>query len=175
MRKIGKIFKFLIPVIALATLGVFMIGAGRRERATVEKNKALVMRKLEVWNKGDMALADEVYSSDTIRYIDTAPEGSIRGRDALKQYIMAVRTAWPDMHITVIDMFAQGDKVALHWAFRGTSTGVVEGWPPPTGKEMVFEGVDIYRFADGKLVEDWCFQQDLAMFYQWGMKLVPAQ
>jgi len=133
------------------------------------------MRKLEVWNKGDMALADEVYSSNAIRYVDTVPEGIIRGREALKQFIMACRTAFPDLHITATDMIAEGDKVALHWVLRGTCTGVVEGWPPPTGKEIVFEGVDIYRFADGKLVEDWCFQQDLVMFYQWGMKLVPAQ
>jgi len=176
MRKIGQIFRFLIPVIALAALMVFLVGAGRRERARLEKNKALVARwDEELWNKGNMAVADEIVASNHIRHEDTLPEGIIRGREALKQLIMACRTAWPDLHVTEIDVFAEGDKVATHWVLRGTFTGVVEGWPPPTGKEMLFQGAIIFRIADGKVAESWCYLQDLVLMSQMGMKLVPAQ
>jgi len=175
MRKIGQIFRFLIPVIALVALVVFMTGAGRRERATVEKNKAVVMRKLEAWNTGNMAIADEVYASDIVRHADTVPEGIIRGRDALKQYIMACRTAWPDFHGTALDVVAQGDKVVVRWKITGTFTGQVEGWPAPNGKETVFECLEMYRLAGGKIVEDWYYGQDTYVWYQMGLKLVPAK
>jgi len=130
MRKIGQIFRFLIPVIALAAVVVFLTGAGRRERATEEKNKALVMRwSDELWNKGNMAVADEIIDSNIIRHDDTVPEGVLRGREAMKKLIMASRTAWPDFHDTPIHVIAQGDKVVWHSVCRGTFTGKVEGWP----------------------------------------------
>jgi len=176
MRKIGQIFRFLVPVIALATLMVFMTGAGRREKATLEKNKALAMRAgEEVWNKGDMAAADEIYASNYIRHQDTFPEGIIRGRDAYKQHIMGCHTAWPDWHMTLKDMWVKGDKVVDWWVISGTFTGKVEGFPPPTGKETAFEVVCIHRIAGGKIVEDWIYLQDLVLMSQMAMKLVPAE
>jgi len=175
MGRIGKIFRFLLPVIALVALVVFMTGAGRRERATLERNKAIVIRYgEEVWNKGDMAVVDEIIASNYIRHDDTLPEGAIRGRDAYKKYITACRTAWPDFHCTATDVIAQGDKVVVRWADRGTFTGD-PGWGiPPNGKEVAWEDLVIHRIAGGKIVEDWSFNQDLSLFYQMGMKLVPA-
>jgi len=176
MRKIEQIFRFLIPVIALVALVVFLVGAGRRERATIQKNKALVMRSAEeVWNKGNMAVADEIYASNYIRHQDDLPGGIIRGREALKQFVTNCRTIWPDWHMTLLDMVAEGDKVWDYWAIRGTFTGKVEGFLPPNGKETPFECVIIHRIAGGKDVEDWCFFQDLNLYSQLGMKLVPAE
>jgi len=174
MRKIGQIFRFLVPVIALAALVVFLVGAGRRERATVEKNKAIVMRCLEVWNKGDMAVADEIYADNFIRHQDDIPGGIIRGREPFKQYVMACRIAWPDFHVTIKDMIGEGDMVAIRVLINCTFTGAVEGWPPPNGKEMAFECLELIRFAGGKYAEQWTFVQDLTLFSQMGMKLVPA-
>jgi len=179
MRKIGQIFRFLIPVIALVALVVFMTGAGRRERATVEKNKAIVMRDFEVWNKGDMAALDEIYASNCIYYTHPGtgnPEGILRGREALKQHIVNCRTAWPDLHLTLMDdMIAEGDKVVSRWKLTGTFTGKVEGWPPPTGKEVAFDGVDIAHLAGGKIVEIYDYYREGTLHYQMGLKLVPAQ
>jgi steroid delta-isomerase-like uncharacterized protein len=173
MRKIGQILKVLIPVIALGVLVVLMTGAATR----LERNKAILMRALEAWNKGDMPAFDEVYASDVIRHDDTVPEGVLRGREALKQHVMNCRTAWPDFRVTLADgnMIFQGDKAAARWVISGTNTGVVEKWPAPTGKKMVWEVLEMYRFAGGKIVEDWAFNQDLVLFYQWGLKLVPAE
>jgi len=181
MRKIGQIFRFLIPVIALVALVVFLTGAGRRERATVEKNKAIVMRDFEVWNKGDMAALDEIYASNCIYYTTPGsegnPEGILRGREALKQHLVNCRTAFPDLHITLMDdLIAEGDKVACHWAWRSTFTGVVKEWGiPPTGKEVTFDGITIYQIAGGKIVKLWEYYRELTLWYQMGMKLVPAE
>ena len=175
MRKIGQIFRFLIPVIALVALVVFMTGAGRRERARLEKNKALIMRyDEEFWNKGDMAVADEIVATDYVRHHSAAPKGILRGREALKEWVTGLRNAWPDFHCTAEDVIAEGDKVVVRYAIRATFKRELAGIPP-TGKELTFESLLIHRIAGGKVVEDWVFDQELAMMYQMGMKLVPAK
>jgi len=179
MRKIGQIFGFLIPVIALAALVVFLAGAGRRERATLEKNKAILMRwNDEVWNKGSMAVADEIVASDCIRYITPSPgnpEGILRGREAIKQLVMACRTAVPDWRAVAKDVIAEGNKVAVRWANRGTFTGRVEGFPLPNGNKLAFDTMMIFHIAGGKIVKMCEFNRDITMYYQMGLKVVPAQ
>ena len=170
MRKIGKIFRFLIPVIALVALVVFMTGAGRRERARVEKNKAILIRDgEEVFNKGDMAVVDELYASDYVRH--TAGQPDLQGREALKQHVKAIRTAWPDFHCTPEIMVAEGDKVAVRWRITGTHTGTAWGIPP-TGNKTDFVSVIFHRIAGGKKVEDWVVDET-AVSLQMGFKLVP--
>ena len=170
MRKFGQIFKFLIPVIALVALVVFMTGAGRRERARLEKNKAIVLRAgEEFWNKGDMAVADELYATDYVRH--TAGQPDLQGREALKEHLKAVHTAWPDFHSTIEIMVAGGDKVAVHWRITGTHQGTAWGIPP-TGNKADFLSVIFHRIAGGKIVEDWVVDET-ALLLQMGFKLVP--
>ncbi len=166
MRKIGKIFSFLIPVIAVAVLVVFMIGTGRRERARLEKNKAIILRDgEEVWNKGDMAAVDELFASDYVRHVAGQPD--LQGREALKQYVKECRTAWPDFHSTPEIMVAEGDMVAVRWRITGTHTGTAWGIPP-TGNKTDFLSVIFHRIADGKIVEDWAVADELALLQQLG-------
>jgi len=170
MRKIGQIFRFLIPVIALVALVVFMTGAGRRERATLEKNKAIVMRwNDEIWNKGDMAVADELLTSDHVRHI--AGEPDLVGPEAMKQKITETRTAWPDWNSTSEMMIAEGDKVMVRWRCTGTHTGTAWGLPP-TGNKANFIADVIFRIVGGKIVESWEVYET-ACLLQLGLKLVP--
>ena len=170
MRKIGQTFKILIPVIALVALVVFLVGAGRRERARLEKNKAIVIRDgEEVWNKGDMAAVDELFASDYVRH--TAGQPDLQGREALKQHVKAIHTAWPDFHCTPEIMVAEGDKVAVRWRITGTHQGTAWGIPP-TGNKTDFVSVIFHRIAGGKVVEEWEVNET-AMLLQIGFKLVP--
>ena len=173
MRKIGKIFRFLIPVIALVALVVFMTGLGRRERARLERNKAIVARSNEAWNTGNMAIADQCYAEDIVRYQAHSPE-PLRGREAFKQHMTACRTAWPDFRATAEYIIAEGDKVVSRWMCTGTHEGTA--WDiPPTGNEMKFESWTIGRIADGKIVEEWECTDTATLFQQMGFKLVPAE
>ncbi len=69
--------------------------------------------------------------------------------------VTAMRTAVPDLQLTVEDMVAEGDKVVVRWTFRGTHTGVSASGTPPTGKPLTALAIGIYRFVDGKIAEDW--------------------
>ena len=78
---------------------------------------------------------------------------SLGGVEALKAVITAFRTSFPDLHFTVEEIIAEGDKVAYRWTSHGTHQGEYEGIAP-TGKPITATGITILRIVDGKVVED---------------------
>jgi steroid delta-isomerase-like uncharacterized protein len=87
-------------------------------------------------------------------------------------YVAALRDAFPDVHITIEDQVAEGDRVVTRWTARGTHTGAFQGIPP-TGKRGSMTGIDINRFADGKVVECWTNADDLGLLQQLGVIPTP--
>jgi steroid delta-isomerase-like uncharacterized protein len=81
------------------------------------------------------------------------------------------RSAFPDMRVTIEDLVAEGDKVAARWSVTGTHRGELMGIPA-TGKRVTVTGIEINRFAGGKLVEHWESFDQLSMMQQLGV--VPA-
>jgi steroid delta-isomerase-like uncharacterized protein len=116
-----------------------------------EENKAIVKRIVqEIWNGGNLDLADELIAPD---YVDNVSgTGSQVGPNGFKEAVNGVRDAFPDFVITINDMIAEDDKVVLVWTFIGTHKGELMGIEP-TDKLIEFDGIYLYRFKDGKLVE----------------------
>ncbi len=116
-----------------------------------EENKAIVKRIVqEIWNGGNLGLADELISPD---YVDNVGgSGTPVGPEGFKDAVNGVREAFPDFAITINDMISEDDKVAMVWTFIGTHKGELMGIAP-TEKLIEFDGVYLYRFKDGKLVE----------------------
>lgn len=136
---------------------------------SAEQNKMSIRRWVEVaWNSGNLAIADEVYSSD---YLLHDPAGPIHGTEALKQFVATFQTAYPDIHATIEDMIAEGDKVVWRYTVRGTHEGEFMGIAP-TGKSITLTGILISRFADDKVVEDWNNYDALGMMQQ--LTVIPA-
>jgi steroid delta-isomerase-like uncharacterized protein len=118
-----------------------------------EDNQALVRRYIEeVINKGNTAAIDELVAPDYLGHGIGAPE--IKGRESLKQRMTLIRTAFPDVHITIEDVVATGDKVATRTTFHGTHKGEYLGIAP-TGKTVSATGIGIMRIANGKIQENW--------------------
>jgi len=116
-------------------------------------NKALVRQVIEeLWNQGNLAVADELYAVDCVRReLDAADE--TRGVEAIKQRVTTFRNAFPDLHLTVDELIAEGEKHALLWSFTGTHTGELEGIAP-TGNKVSGSGISIGRIVNGKSVEE---------------------
>ena len=113
---------------------------------SVEENKAFVQRYVEEpWNKGNVDALDELCD----------PNFSLEGQgvEPFKAVIRAFRTSFPDLHFTIEEMIAEGDKVAYRWTARGTHQGEYDGIAP-TGKTITATGITIIRIVDGKVVED---------------------
>ncbi len=116
-----------------------------------EHNKAVIRRLFEeVWNHGDLAVADEIVDANMIDHV-TRP-GNPMGLEGFKQNVTMHRRAFPDLEITSDDQIAEVDKVAVLWTARGTHMGELMGIAP-TGKPIEVRGLYLYRLAGGKLVE----------------------
>ena len=117
-------------------------------------NKSLVRRYLEgVFSKHDLALIDETMSSDFVEYqnYDSSGEKPIN-REEWKKVSQMFLSAFPDLHCDIMDVIAEGDKVACRWISRGTHKGTYMG-VAPTNKQVTIPGISIFRIVNGKIVE----------------------
>jgi steroid delta-isomerase-like uncharacterized protein len=120
----------------------------------------------EGFNDGNLATIDEI-TAEGFRNHDPADGGEYAGRDGFKRQIQMYRTAFPDLHITIEDIFQSGDEVALRWTARGTHRGDLMGLAP-TGVQMTTTGISIDRHEDGKIVETWTIWDTLGLMRQLG-------
>lgn len=133
---------------------------------SAEEMKAMVDRAEELWNTGDLAIADEIYAADFVNHDPGAPD--VVNLESYKGFIAAVRAGMPDFHVTMEDMIAEGDEVAGRWTAHGTHEAELVGIPP-TGKEATWTGMTIYRFAGGKIAEAWWSRDMLSLLIQLGV------
>ena len=140
---------------------------------STDENKALIRRfNDEVWNKGNLAVVDEVFASDAVWH--SAPPGLPPTREGLRQMITGFRAAFSDTRTTVDEQIADEDKVAWRWTFRGTHTGELMGIPP-TGKQITFTGISVDRIAGGRCVERRDSADMLGLLQQLGAIPAPGQ
>lgn len=132
------------------------------------ENKATIRRVIEeVYNQGNLAVADELYTANAVRHDPATPDVP-RGPEFAKQITLRYRTAFPDLRLTIEDMIVDGDKVAVRWASTGTHLGELQGIAP-TGKNVSLGGITIVRFANGKIEEEWANWDALGMLQQLGI------
>ncbi len=119
----------------------------------VAANTALVRRFVEeVLGSGNFAVLNALAAPDCADHAD-AP-GPAPCPEAITQFLVPWRAAFPDLAITVEDLIAAGDRVAARWTLRGTHRGAFLGLPP-TGRPVAVTGTEFYRLADGQIVERW--------------------
>ena len=135
--------------------------------------KTLMRRFIEEWNKGKaaaMAVIDEMYATNFVSHGDE----DIRGIKNVKQSTSQEFSAFPDLHFTIDDMVAEGDKVAARITMTGTHKGEYMG-APPTNKKITIRAIAIERFAGGKIVEEWGMTDTLGLMQQLGLVPTPKK
>lgn len=116
------------------------------------RNKAVAMRVFdEIFNQGKFQVANEIYAPDFQNH------GLRRSVDLRtdQEAVHAEKKAFPDLRMSVQEMIAEGDKVAVLWTFQGTHTGSGYEGLPPTGTRVEVRGITIWRIVDGRIVEEW--------------------
>jgi steroid delta-isomerase-like uncharacterized protein len=117
-----------------------------------EKNKAIALRFIQVWGKGELEIIDELASPAISVHYPTFPQ-AIKGGEAFKQKLTEFRSVFPDGDLRVEEQIAEGDKVVLRWSYSGTHKGLIMDIPA-TGKKVNWTGITIYRITDGKVSEE---------------------
>lgn len=140
---------------------------------SVDQNKALVARFYDqAWDKGDVDVAYVVFADDYVRH-DLRPSQALPGPAGQARIAADFRRAFPDLRFVVELLLAEGDLVAARWTATGTNTGPW-GAIDPTDKPAAFSGVNIFRFAEVKVVEIWNHRDDLGLMTQLGLPIFAA-
>ena len=124
----------------------------RTDSSQQEKNKAIARRVSdEIFNQGKFEVADEIYATDFRNHglhqtIDLKTD---------QEWVHSEKKAFPDLRMSIQQMVAEGDRVAVLWTFQGTHTGWGYEGLPPTGTRVEVRGITIWRIVDGRIVEEW--------------------
>ena len=133
---------------------------------STEQNKAIKQREFEAVNQKNLDDLEEVIASDVTSH--PARPGQAPGLEGVKQLFSSLHAAFPDFHIDVEDMIAEGDKVVARVTGSGTHQGEFMGIAP-TGNRVEFSAIDIARIAEGKIVEHWSNSDQLGLMQQLGV------
>jgi steroid delta-isomerase-like uncharacterized protein len=135
---------------------------------STEERKAFVRRQIEqLWNKGNLEAAEECFTSEFVGR-DPASLEEIRGPEGFKQNVAAVRAAFPDFHMQIVDQVAEGDRVVTRYVTTGTQKGEL-AVIPPTGKRVEVAGMGIDYFSGGKICESWEYYDVMGIMQQLGV------
>ena len=133
---------------------------------SAEENLRIVRQLYkEIFDKHNLAVIDEFYTADFVYHSPGSPD---MDRVGLKQGFAAYLAGFPDVRMTIEDVFAAGDKVAVRFTASGTHQGEFMG-VPPSGKQVTMTAILIHRLADGKMVEDWEWSDSLGFMQQLGL------
>jgi predicted ester cyclase len=131
---------------------------------STEENKAVIRRLAQVLNADNLDQLDDILAPNYIRH-DPNPLLKDVGREEYKEAFAKLRGAFSDAKWTPEEILADGDKVILRASFHGTHEGQFFNIPP-SGKEVTYPILAIYRIEDGMIVEDWHFFHSIVLWEQ---------
>jgi steroid delta-isomerase-like uncharacterized protein len=137
--------------------------------------KTLMRRFVEEWNKGKaaaMKIIDEECATNIV--YNSSSREDIHGLKDYKQFMGEFYDAFPDQHITLEDIVAEGDKVVTRYSLTGTHKGKFVGIPA-TNKKVTMSVIEIDRVAGGKVIEEWVRYDTLGFMQQLGVVPKPKK
>ena len=133
---------------------------------TTAENKRIARRVLEeVVERGDLDAIDEIYTEDAVEH---TPVGDFSGHEEIREGFELTLGAFSDYTVTVDDVIAEGDTVAVRLTERGTHDGEFMGIDP-TGREFEIRTMAFLRLEDGKVTEWWMQSDTLGFMQQLGV------
>ncbi len=137
---------------------------------SVEKNKALARRFFEE-AAHDPSVCDEIFAPSfqfhAIHHVSDRPDLTSTPQSEKEAYERH-KSIWGDWHTTIEEILAEGDRVVVRWTHHGTQQGEYYGLPP-TGRQVSWSGINIFRIADGKIAEIWNIFDRLWLWQQLGV------
>lgn len=137
-----------------------------------ETNEQKFRRLVEAFNKGEQeSVIMEIVSPDF--QVTNAPPGAPVDRDGWIMTSKMFQAAFPDIHVEITDVVANGDHVAIHEVVTGTHTGDLMGIAP-TERPAKVEAAHFLRFEDGLIVERKTMTDLMSLFVQLGLVSPPS-
>lgn len=145
---------------------------------TDERNRDLVRRHFEeIWNHRDLSACEELMAKDFVEHAAApfadSPPGAVDGPQAMRGTVEWLVSQFPDIHMTIEALVADGGIVVARVTSEGTNTGKLNGFLPPSGKRFRSQQSHWFRVQDDKLAEHWATRDDLASMLQLGVVTPP--
>jgi steroid delta-isomerase-like uncharacterized protein len=134
-----------------------------------QKNKQVVRQFFEAADRQDIEGMGQLVSSTN--YSFHFPGMPPMDWNTHKQFFTAFTSSFPDLRHEIVDLVAEGDKVAVRFNVTGTHKGELQGIPP-TGKKVSFSAMDFITLTDNKISEDWLSADMMGLMQQIGA--IPA-
>ena len=131
-----------------------------------EQNKQVFRRLIEEgFSKGNLEALNDVFAPNFVEHQDGFVPPNAEG---VKGAIVSLRTAAPDLKLTIEEIIASGEKTWARITARGTHRGPFMG-RPATERTFAITVIDICRFENGQVVEHWGVADRLSMMAQLGL------
>ncbi len=137
----------------------------QKETVMSATNKDIVLHHWyqELWDKWNIAVADELFTADYLLHLPGSPAPV--DRDSTKQVVQMFSVAFPDLQHTIDELIAEDDVVAARWTVTGTHQGDFQGIAP-TGKTVTLSGMTVHHMADGRISETWLMFDTMELLQQ---------
>lgn len=156
--------RFLCVMLAGLTSMSAAARGGSADKQT-EYNKEIAIKVFsEIYGAGKIDLINELFADD---FVDDSPGGG-KGREFVKSAVTDFRTAFPDLHFDLEDVFAAEDKVVVRYLATGTQTGPF-GQFLPSGRPIRVQAITIFQVANGKIKTEWTEYDQVGLMRQIGM------
>jgi predicted ester cyclase len=127
----------------------------------------------EAHSKGNLDVLDELIAADYVRH--HPPMKQVKGLAAYKEFIKDVRSAYSGLSISIEEILVDGDKTVAQYTLRGKHTGQPPTLQaPPTGKQIEMKACVVCTWKDGKVVEEWVYNDYLGLLQQFGVIPLPG-
>ena len=131
---------------------------------SLEENKSVVRKMFEAINKKNLALLDKLMAPDFVLHIHGRQK---QEWEANKQFLEDEIRAFPDLHVTIEDIIAEGDMVCVRLQETATHNGEYRGLAP-TGRKLSYSVAAFWRLAKGKIAEGWVTYDQMDFLKQLG-------
>lgn len=145
--------------------------ASTPDSSTTGTGEAIIRRGLDALARGDLAAFRESVAPDIVSRFVGEPE-PVRGQESYMELVAYFLSAFPDLHNTIHEVVECGDRVTVRLTYHGTHQGEYEG-VAPTGVSVAFDSIEMYRIADGQVVEEWASFDALGLLRQIGAIPIP--
>ncbi len=125
----------------------------------------------EAWNRGNVAVFDEILAEDHLHHWAVGPDTT--GTDAIADRILGWRQTFPDLRIRVEEVVAADVLVAARWTATGTLQAPFMG-VAPDGQRVEWTGINIFRVECGRIADVWSQRDTLGLYAQRGAAAAPA-
>jgi steroid delta-isomerase-like uncharacterized protein len=138
-----------------------------------QEHQALIRRVFDAYNQNDVPALQRLYSPDFVCYVGGIDQPML-GLAANLEADAQMRASFSDVRWDIVDMFGEGDRVAVRRTWRMTHTGPFAG-QAPTGQTLSGTAIEIYRIEDGKVAEQWTESDNLRFMQQLGALPFPER